>query len=190
MNATPLMGKLVRLAAPNHDEYADLMSRWSEDGELMRLLNAEPAMIYQRSEVQKWIDKNDGEDMVYFTIRTLAEDKLIGSIELDGFSFDTGNCWLGIYLGERDYWGQGYGTDAMRVLLHYAFTELGIRRVTLNVFEYNQRAIKSYQKAGFKIEGVGRKALLRAGKRWEMIYMGILRKDWQELQELEEKCQP
>jgi len=67
------------------------------------------------------------------------------------------------------------------VVLRYGFNELNLRRVTLTVFEYNPRAIRSYEKAGFQHEGRVRQALLRDGKRWDMFYMGILRDDWKKL---------
>jgi RimJ/RimL family protein N-acetyltransferase len=90
-------------------------------------------------------------------------------------------AFVGIGIGERAYWGKGYGTDAMKVALRFAFTEINLERVTLNVFEYNPRAIRSYEKAGFKHEGRMRGALLKDGRRWDMIYMGILREEWLQL---------
>jgi RimJ/RimL family protein N-acetyltransferase len=88
------------------------------------------------------------------------------------------DAFVGIAIGERDYWGKGYGTDAMRTILHYGFTEINLRRVTLTVFEYNPRAIRSYEKAGFRHEGRLRQFLNREGRRWDMLYMGILREEW------------
>jgi RimJ/RimL family protein N-acetyltransferase len=67
-----------------------------------------------------------------------------------------------------------------QIILRFAFTELNLRRVTLTVFEYNPRAIRSYEKAGFHHEGRLRGVLLRDGKRWDMLYMGILAEDWKE----------
>jgi RimJ/RimL family protein N-acetyltransferase len=68
----------------------------------------------------------------------------------------------------------------MKLVLRYAFLELNLRRVTLNVFEYNERAIRSYEKAGFRLEGSQRQAIQREGRRWDMVYMGILREEWME----------
>ena len=89
---------------------------------------------------------------------------------------------MGIGIGERQDWNNGYGTDAMQVILRYAFMELNLRRVTLNVFEYNPRAIRSYEKAGFRHEGRIRQYLNRDGQRWDILYMGILREEWMEQQ--------
>jgi len=102
----------------------------------------------------------------------------LGLVGLDGILWNQGTAWVGIGIGEREYWGKGYGTDAMRTILHYGFDELNLHRVSLNVFEYNQRAIHSYEKAGFTIEGRMRQCLRREGQRWDLIFMGILREDW------------
>jgi len=90
-----------------------------------------------------------------------------------------GDGWIGLGLGEREDWGKGYGTDAMRVMLRFAFTELNLYRVSLDVFEYNPRAIRSYEKAGFVFEGRMRQWMRRDGRRWDFVYMGILREEWE-----------
>jgi RimJ/RimL family protein N-acetyltransferase len=115
-----------------------------------------------------------------FSIRTLVEDKLIGEIGLEVVSWPGRDAFVGLGIGETDYWSKGYGTDVMNVLLRYAFTEINLRRVTLTVFEYNPRAIRSYEKAGFRHEGRTRKELLREGKRYDTLWMGILREEWLE----------
>ena len=89
--------------------------------------------------------------------------------------------FVGLGIGETEYWSKGYGTDVMNVLLRFAFTEVNLQRLTLTVFEYNTRAIRSYEKAGFHHEGRKHLALHREGKRWNELYMGILRQEWLEL---------
>jgi RimJ/RimL family protein N-acetyltransferase len=81
-------------------------------------------------------------------------------------------------LGDRKYWGNRYGTDAMRVMLAYVFRELNLLRVVWIDFEYNPRAIQPYEKAGFVHEGRVRGFLHRDSRRWDLIYMGILRQEW------------
>ena len=72
----------------------------------------------------------------------------------------------------------------MRIIVRYAFEELGLHRLTLNVFGYNTRAIHVYEKVGFKIEGHVPEAVHREGKRWDVVYMGLLRKDWMAMEKL------
>jgi RimJ/RimL family protein N-acetyltransferase len=179
-----LQGKLVRLVAANADKDAEQMAQWSRDSEYMRQLDTDPARPHSvkrtKEDIQKWMENESPHDFG-FMIRTLADDKLIGFIGLDGVQWTHGNTFVGIGIGEKEYRGKGYGTDALRVILHYAFTELNLHRVSLNVFEYNPRAIRSYEKAGFVVEGRQRQLLNREGRRWDLVYMGILREEWKRL---------
>jgi RimJ/RimL family protein N-acetyltransferase len=90
--------------------------------------------------------------------------------------------WVGVGLGERDSWNKGYGTDVMKLCLRYAFLELGAQRVSLGLHEYNPRALRSYEKVGFQLEGRTRQDILREGKRTDILWMGILREEWFALQ--------
>ena len=117
--------------------------------------------------------------MYFFMIRTLEGNNLIGQLAFDGVQWPHADTFVSISIGEREYWDKGYGTDAMRVILRYAFIELNLHRVSLNVFEYNQRAVRSYEKAGFNHEGRVRQFLNRFGQRWDLIHMGILREEWE-----------
>ena len=118
-----------------------------------------------------------------FMIHTLADDKVIGFIELDGFDWSAGTGWVGIGIGDTDFRGKGYGTDAMRILVEYAFTELNLHRVNLDVFDFNKRAIRSYEKAGFIYEGTERARIFKDDQRWDVIHMGILQSDWIKMQQ-------
>lgn len=181
MNTSIFQGELVRLVAPNAETCGETFARWSRDSEFARQLDSEPARLWSLKPTKDWWEKelDSGSHKFLFLIRALADDRLIGFIELDGVRWTHGESFVSIGIGERDYRGKGYGTDAMKVILRYAFTELNLHRVSLDVFEYNPRAIRSYEKAGFVIEGRQRQFLKREGRRWDMIYMGILREEWE-----------
>ena len=85
---------------------------------------------------------------------------------------------MGIGIGEREYWGRGFGTEAMKLGVRYAFMELGAQRISLGLHEYNPRALKAYEKAGFRLEGRTRGDTLREGKHTDGLWMGILRDEW------------
>ena len=175
-------GELVHLVAEDPQKMAEAFSRWQRDSEYWRLMASEAAFPHSIQAIKKWIEKDFEQDPLPFSpflIRTLEDDRLIGDIGLDSVRNGHGDTFVGIGIGEREYWGKGYGTDAMRILLRYAFTELNLERVSLDVFEYNPRAVRSYEKAGFKHEGRARGWLHRAGRRWDLIYMGILREEWE-----------
>lgn len=183
MNQDLLIGELVTLTAEDPASMASLFSRWSADSEYSRLLDWDPARQFSVKNSQKWFEKDaDNSTSVSFAIRKMDGDKVIGVIGLDGIQSNHRDCFVGIGLGEREYWGRGFGTDAMKIILRFAFTELNLHRVTLNVFEYNVRGIRSYEKAGFVHEGRERGSLLREGRRWDVLYMGILRADWMKQQ--------
>jgi RimJ/RimL family protein N-acetyltransferase len=180
MNNSLFQGKLVRLAAEEVQPLAEAVSKWSRDTEYWRLLASDAARVFSVKNSRDWIEKEQEKpDQFNFTIRVLEDDCLIGMIGLEGILWNHGEAFVGVGLGERVYWGKGYGTDAMRVILRYAFTELNLHRVSLDVFEYNPRAIRSYEKAGFQYEGRMRGMLHRDGKRWDLIFMGILRDEWE-----------
>ena len=181
MEANLLYGSLVRLTAEEPQEHARVYAMWNRDSEFMRLLDAEPAYPPSVKKLTELIQRDQEKDppaFYLFAIRTLEGDKLVGYIGLDGDAFPHGELFVGIAIGEREDWGKGYGTDAMKVILRYAFQELNLRRVSLDTFEYNPRAIRSYEKAGFVHEGKARGYLNREGQRWDLIFMGILREEW------------
>lgn len=177
------VGKLIRLTAPRPED-KDVMARWSHDAEYLRQLDADAArprpVDYFTDDKDK--DKDRESRSFEFRIRTLADDKLIG---FTGLHVEWSNqmAWVGIGIGEPEYRGKGYGTDAMRVVVGYAFRELGLYRVSLSVFSYNPRAIRAYEKVGFVHEGAMRAALYRDGQRHDMLLMGILRPEWEEQQQ-------
>jgi len=184
MNTAHFTGKMVRLASVDPEHDSKLFTQWSQDSEYQQLLNSDPAVLYSPKQVQEWMEKHY-QEMYAFTIRTLEDDQVIGFLDMSGIDWVSGNAWVGIGIGPREYWGKGYGTDAMNVLLRFAFEQLNLRRVSLNVFEYNERAAHSYKKAGFKEEGRLRQWMQRGGERYDLIYMGILREEWEALHPVE-----
>ena len=181
MNTNLFQGKLIRLTAEEPEVAAKSFARWNRDTEYYRLLDMDPARLFSVKKIKEWIEKDlekEPSKEFFFHIRTLQDDRLIGFIGLFSDNWFHGDCWVGIGIGERDCWGKGYGTDAMHTILRYAFTELGLHRVTLGVFEYNQRAIRSYEKAGFKLEGRERQRLRRDGELADILIMGVLREEW------------
>ena len=170
-------GKLVRLAAKRPEDQA-AMSRWTHDPEYMRLLNFRPAAPQAPEAFEdKKNDRDDGRHF-HFTFRTLADDKLIGHGGI-GMQWNNQSAWVWLGIGEADYRGKGYGSDAMGLMVDYAFRELGAYRVGLGVFGYNTRAIRAYEKLGFVYEGTQREALYRDGQRFDLLAMSVLRPEWE-----------
>jgi RimJ/RimL family protein N-acetyltransferase len=181
MNHDLLSGRLVHLKVEEPQTLAEACGRWNQNSEYLRLLDAKAANPASIKKISEWILKDQEKNppqFLMFGIRTLQNEQLVGFIELDGDFFPNGEAFVGIGVGDCEFWGQGYGTDAMMVILRFAFKELNLRRVSLDTFEFNPRAVRSYEKAGFIHEGAARDYLHRDGQRWDLIFMGILREEW------------
>lgn len=181
MNSNILIGDLVHLTSVEPKELGEIVAQWNRDSEYQRLSMIEPANQYSVKKLIEWTERDQEKDppgFYYFAIRTLEGECMIGTSGLGGDSFNHGEAFVGIGIGDRELWSKGYGTDAMNVTLRFAFQELNVRRVSLSTSGFNPRAIRSYEKAGFVHEGRERKWIHREGQRWDMVYMGILRDEW------------
>jgi len=176
-------GTLVRLAAAQPEELAAAYAHWFRDTEIHRLADTDPAQLWSEKYLKEQQEKDSEKPSpraYRFTLRALAEDKLIGITGLVTNDLCE-DAWVYIVIHERDYLSKGYGTDAMRLIVQYGFLELNLRRITLGLHSYNERALKTYQKVGFQLEGRVRGEGRRDGARYDGLYMGILREEWQAL---------
>ncbi len=175
------IGKKIRLAIMEPARDAELLASWGQDSVYARLMDSDPPRLWSKNQMKDWFEKKEKAESfteIEFMIYPIQADKPIGFVGLDGIAWHNRTSWVGIGIGERDYWGKGYGTEAMQIISRYAFEELGLYRLNLNVFSYNTRAIRVYEKAGFKVEGAMRDALHRDNQRWDLVFMGLLREDF------------
>lgn len=168
------LGKLVRLAASSAED-REIFAAWSRDADYMRMLDDDPI---RPQSPENFSNFGGAVNDHYFHLRTLDDDVLIGFVVLFNLKWPAGAADMAIGIGDPAYRGKGYGSDALRLILNYAFNEVGLYRVGLTVMEYNSAAIKSYERAGFVREGAKRKVVLRDGKRYDLVYYGILRDEW------------
>jgi RimJ/RimL family protein N-acetyltransferase len=173
-------GDLVRLVASAKED-ASVLARWSEDADYLRALDSDYARPISAHEfAMRLAPEQSDPNKVEFHLRTLQDDRLIGFVALHSIEWNNGAAMLAIGIGESAYRGKGYGSDALRLILRYAFHELNLHRVGLDVISNNTRAIRAYERAGFQREGTMRDAVLRDGSRHDRILMGILRHEWQD----------
>jgi len=104
----------------------------------------------------------------------------IGSVSLLLSLMDK-NANFSILIGDKNYWNKGYGREAIKIILNYAFNKLRLNRIYLGVISYNKRAIRLYKKFGFKLEGRSREHIFYKGKFYDLLEMGILKNEWQKL---------
>ena len=172
------IGELVTLG-PIQREYLPRYVEWLNDWEIRRFLAPTLAQPYTIEDEEEWFNhqrqaKNDR----LFAILTREQGLLIGNCGLHQIDWTNHNAILGIFIGDKNYWSKGYGTDATRTLLRFAFGEANLHRVELEVFAFNPRAIRAYEKCGFQLEGVRKQALFRQGAWHDEHIMAILQEEW------------
>jgi len=176
-------GTLVRLCSETPETLVRSSIGWDRDSEARRLGGIAPMRLWSEKKLREIVDANESnqEHSFRFAIRTLAEDKLIGTTSLWIEDWNHSEAWFGIFIGDRDCWDQGYGTDTTRLVVQYGFCELNLRRISLGLHSYNERALRSYLKVGFQLEGRARGEGLRDGVRFDGLCMGLLREEWKEM---------
>lgn len=176
-------GQLVCLAPIDHEKDAEVESRWTHNAEYMRLLYPEAARPLSPWQIKKRyeaIEKEMDEDknLFHFTIRLRTDDRLVGFGQIYWIEWANAVGALRLGIGDPGDRRKGYGSDALQLLLRYAFDELNLHRLGAQVGEYNPVALQLFQRAGFIEEVRRRQALNRDGRRWDMIHLGLLRSEW------------
>ncbi|GAA4846970.1 GNAT family protein [Kitasatospora terrestris] len=166
-------GELITLRAMGPED-AESLWRWNHDAEVMRWMDdTYPSTVEQ---VRGWLGdrpRNTYAD-VLFGIEATGDGVLIGLVMLHGTEPEKGIAKLDIYLGEKEYWGRGFATDAVRTACRYGFEEMRLHKVTLTVVTENHAARTVYEKVGFVEEGRLRQVFRRDGAWWDMFTMGLL----------------
>jgi RimJ/RimL family protein N-acetyltransferase len=173
-------GKRIRIRAIEKTDIEEIM-RWINDPEVMEnLLMRYPVSRYQE---EKWIERalNEGNDRNrVFAIET-KQGEYLGGIGLHAINWENRNAEVGIVIGEKEHWNKGYGTDAMMTILDFAFNQMNLHRVYLRVYEYNARGLRSYEKCGFRKEGVSRDDRYAHGEYHDTIMMGVLKNEFKKI---------
>jgi RimJ/RimL family protein N-acetyltransferase len=152
--------------------------RWYSDPDVARLTRYQDGPM-RPQEIERFFDARVlGGDSLALAVHVRDTGRLIGSCAFSQLDGDNGSAMYHITIGEKDAWGHGYGTDATRLMVRHAFEVLGLHRVALAVFEFNERAIRSYLACGFLVEGRAREAIWRDGRWWDEITMSLLEPEW------------
>jgi RimJ/RimL family protein N-acetyltransferase len=178
-------GALVTLAPIDYEKDPEVMASWAHDSRYTRLLEMEPVRPRSQAQVKKQLEKiekesEDSQSLFYFAVRTLPQaendpGQLIGFVRLFWIAWHRGGANIQLGIGRPADWGKGYGQDTLRLALRFAFDELNLYRLTASIPEYNHRALRLFQSAGFVQETCLRQALMRDGQRWDLLTLGLLR---------------
>lgn len=175
-------GELVRLRALRAED-AEHHIRWRNDPEVVRwATGGDPCFGPVTAEAvglafETMLRLNPRESAV-LTVEDLADGTVIGMADYRDLDPFAGSATVGITIGERDRWGRGHGSDALRLLVGHLFGAYGLHRVELDTWSGNERAVRAFTRAGFREEGRRRDAVLVAGRRYDAVLFGMLREEW------------
>jgi ribosomal-protein-alanine N-acetyltransferase len=182
----------IYLRAFEPDDYKKI-NAWRRDEDVYRLTGGNRFFVSSERDKQWVLEKilNNQTD-IYLAICLEENDAMIGYVSLSDINYRNGRAeWSGVVIGEKDYRGQGYATQAIYLLLEYAFDELGLHRVSGSWLAENTVSIFVGKMMGFRQEGVLRDYVYKEGKRHDMIVMSMLRPEFDQLkQRYAAKTQP
>jgi len=179
-----IYGQRIRFRAPEKDDIPRFVA-WINDPEVRRGISL--FLPYSTLDEERWfnhmLDRPLYEHPMVIEVRQpdQADSWMpIGNISFFDVDWRNRSAEFGIMIGEKSYWNQGYGTEAVKLLVAHGFQSLNLNRIFLRVFEDNPGAIHAYEKAGFIREGRLRQAEYHQGKFVDVLVMSILRSEWHE----------
>ena len=168
----------VRLRAIERGDLPQFVA-WFNDPEIRHYVGG-VAPVSAAGE-ERWFDAQlDESDSYRFTIEARLDDvwRVIGNCGIHEIDWHARKAPIGIVIGEREQWNRGFGTLALTILLRFGFGEVNLNRLELEVLDSNARAIRCYEKVGFRREAVRREALFQGGEYHDWVVMGALREDF------------
>ena len=170
-----IVGDRIYLSPMNSDDY-EKYTEWLNSYEVGKGTGAITRMTSIESE-KEWLARATSEKY-NFAMVLKDTDTLIGNISLMKVHDVNRTAELGIFIGDENYLSRGYGSEAIMLLLDYAFNFINLNNIMLRVYDYNKRAIRAYEKCGFKTFGIWKKSHYFDGEYSDEIYMNILKKDF------------
>ncbi|MDO9445662.1 MAG: GNAT family protein [Dehalococcoidia bacterium] len=176
-----IRGVLVRLV-PAELWMAPRFAAWMNEPDTVHLMGgvAYPISLLAEEDWLRTRLEPSWDEGVFLAIEAIdgPEAVVIGTIELRHLNAEARRGEVGILIGQPEYRGGGYGTEAMALLCGFAFAELGLQRIELNTSEFNTRAVRAYEKVGFVLEGRQRRRTHLAGRYYDVLLMGLLREEF------------
>ncbi|KAJ49882.1 RimJ/RimL family protein N-acetyltransferase [Clostridium tetanomorphum] len=170
------------------EEDIDTVTKWYEDTKFLRVFDFNPASPLCREKIKEWLlGEVNNPNNYFFVVRENSDGPMLGYVEIERISWNNGVGGIAIGIGDLKQCGKGYGTEALNLVMDFAFRELNLHRLQLITISYNERAINLYEKLGFKREGVYREAVFRDGKRYDMYLYGILDREWSQIKSINNK---
>lgn len=174
-----IFGERIRLRAIEREDLPRFVT-WLNDPAVISGINLLAPLSLPQEE--KWFDhlleQPVEEHPLVIEVDTSEGWTPIGNIALNSIDLKERSAEAGIFIGEKSFWNQGYGREAMQLILHHGFNNLNLNRIFLRVNETNPGAVKSYENAGFIHEGRMRQAHYQNGQYFDVLLMSVLRSEW------------
>lgn len=171
-----LVGEKVYLS-PRASDDIEVFTKWMNDFNTTDYLGRSDAVVTLESEME-YLTSTPDSNTKAFSIISLKDTKIIGVISLEKINYKDRKATLGVFIGDENYRGNGYGTEAIKLILDFGFNYLNLNSIGLALLEFNERAHKSYLKCGFKDTGRNRQAVYLNGKYYDRLYMDILKEEF------------
>ena len=171
-----LRGRKVILRPLDKETDLEACQRWINDPEVRQYLKR--FLPTSKQTESEWLDSlGKKTDDIVLAIETL-DGKFIGTMGLHKIDWKDRTAITGALIGDKTYWGKGYGTDAKMVLLDYAFNQLGLRKICSSVLPFNKRSLRYNLHCGYKVEGIQKKQIFRDGKYRDKLLLAVFQEDW------------
>ena len=176
-------GRDIRFGPIDYEKDPEIETKWTHDSAFMRMYEINPARPLSAAIIKKQYEKlekqvEEDKNLYHFMIRAKEDDRLIGRAAIQWIEWTNGNAWLHLGIGSAQDQRKGFGSQALGMLMRFAFAELNLFRLSARIPEYNQAAIALFSKFGFAEEVRRRQALDRDGRRWDLIVFGLLNSEW------------
>ncbi len=152
------------------------LTRWINDPRVTQYVNAH--LPTAESEETEWINALSSRKDSNIVVMMVVEGKPIGTMGIHGINMRHRIATTGALIGEPEYWGKGYGSEAKMLLLEFAFNTLNLRKICSQVIAFNERSTKYSLKCGYKIEGRKKLEHFAKGEYWDVIQLGVFKEDW------------
>lgn len=159
------------------DDLDDIL-KYFNDSEVRQFLCPGIPYPFSREEEKTWLQNLPKQtDQKTFAITRKEDGSYMGGCGINEMEWTHRWCVVGIFLG-KPFWNQGYGTEALGALIEFMFTQMNLNKACLRVYGFNKRAMQSYLKLGFQVEGTLRQQIYRNGEYHDEYVMGLLRSEW------------
>lgn len=171
------MSKRIYLRAFEPDDYKTII-KWRRDDEINSMLGGVKYFFSEANE-KKWVlNAIEDTNSIKLAICLLDGDEHIGNVYITDINYINRSCHSHIFIGKKEYWGNGYASEALKLMIDFMFNERGMNRIVANVLENNIASIKMHEKCGYRQEGLLRQAIFKNGHFQNQVVLALLKEDY------------